>query len=107
MSFMLYKQLLLKSVYVKWFIPAVGLIVMMVLAPDFIDKAVAPELATSENSIFVVLIVGVFALVCATRVDNAIVDGSGYQVLLRIQFGMCVRLCVLACYQVCCIYLLS
>ena len=35
---------------------------------------VAPELATSENSMFVVLIVRVLTLVCATIVDNAIVD---------------------------------
>ncbi len=60
--------------YVKFFITAVGLIVVMVLAPDFIDKSVAPELATSENSIFVVLIVGVFTLVSATRLDNVRVD---------------------------------
>ncbi|MFM7983082.1 MAG: hypothetical protein ACKPKO_27545 [Candidatus Fonsibacter sp.] len=43
----------------KCFIPTVGLIVIMVLAPDFIDKVVAPELATSENSIFVALKTGV------------------------------------------------
>ena len=60
--------------YVKCVIPTVGLIVIMVLAPYFIDKAVAPKLATSENSILVVLIVGVITLVSATRLDNVRVD---------------------------------
>ena len=52
----------------------VGAIDIKVVVPDFMDNRVAPELATSENSIFVVLIVGVFTFVCATRCDNVRVD---------------------------------
>ena len=67
---MLYISLLLKSEYVKSVIPPVGLIVIIVFAPDVTDKDVGPELAASENSIFVVLRTGVITCVCAVRLDT-------------------------------------
>ena len=71
-SWMLYMyiSLLLKSEYVEFVIPNVKLIVIIVTAPDLIDKNVAPELATSEHSIFVVLNIGVITCVCAVRLDT-------------------------------------
>ena len=63
--------------------PTVGAIDIKVVLPVLMDNRVAPELATSENSIFVVLIVGVFTLVCATRVGNVRVD----EVVIKICFA--------------------
>ena len=75
--------MLLKSEYVKCLIPTVGAIDIKVVVPDLMDNRVAPELATSENSIFVVLKTGVITLVCATRLDNVRVD----EVVIRFCFA--------------------
>ena len=52
--------------------PTVGAVVIKVVVPDLVDNRVVPELATSANSILVVLGVGVLTLACATRVYNVI-----------------------------------
>ena len=56
---MLYTELLLTSEYVKCFMPTVGAIDIKVVVLDLMDNSVAPELATSANSMLVVFRVGV------------------------------------------------
>ena len=64
-SFMLYTELLLTSEYVKCFMPTVGAIDIKVVVLDLMDNSVAPDVATSENSISVALKTGVITFVCA------------------------------------------
>ena len=87
--------------------PTVGAIDIKVVVPDLMGNMVAPELGTSENSTFVVLIASVFTLVCATRVDNVIVDEVVIKFCLVSNLVYVLRLCVIASYQVCFIYLIS